>query len=497
MPLKLLFLGLFLSVANAALISPLAAQSQTSLARDASQAAQTPTETLTAGELRAEIYDSGQAGPQAVGSSAFASIKIKMNGTFEAPKGKNKKRSKTPAGPGPIIELEAPSGEISNITGENVTPALSGSSATAQIARLQPGEETTVLVEMRLKAPAGEQINALKITLKDPNGAASNTAELKWMARDCAGDYYRELQMIAASGGTQLSKLLTELRSPDKSLPRASLFRTTTPASSGGGRCVRYKRRWDPYESGYRRVCVRYKGGENIEETASTEVSSKDEREILQRAGAFLRSGGADPKLARNGSLEWVTGKVASDLRGYLEQPAHPALCTGAKQFTDYYLKQSAGLKSHAESIINLAAKSRELAADKVARAKEDIEQLAAGHPGAGMAPLPISERAKEEGLKQLILALAQYAGLSPESKEALSQSTDELGMLKVMKDALDAKGEDDKVMAKVVRSGLAFVEAAVHLTIAEGKYQAVKTKFIGGFENIRAAHDKFCVCGG
>ncbi|MBC8050237.1 MAG: hypothetical protein H7X92_08840, partial [Chitinophagales bacterium] len=346
MPLNLLLLGIILLVADAALISPLMAQSQTGSSLDVVTAAQSPTDTLAAGDLRAEIYDSGRAAPQAVGSSAFASIKIRMSGAFESPKGKNKKRSKMPAGPGATIELEAPNGEIVNVTGDSVTPTLNGFRATAQIARLQPGEETIVLVEMRLQASTGKQINALKITLKDLAGAASKTAELQWAARDCAGDYYRELQIIATSGATQLSKLLTELRSPDKSLPRSSLFRATLPAPSGEGRCLRYKRQWDPYGFGYKRVCVRYKGGANVEETFNVTASSKEEREILQRAGAFLRSGGADAKLARNGSLEWVSGKVASDLRGYLEQPAHPALCTGAKQFTDYYIKQSAGLKS-------------------------------------------------------------------------------------------------------------------------------------------------------
>ncbi len=493
MPLKMLFSTITLALACALAMQPLSAQTQP----DATQASPSKNRVLTAGDLQAEISDSGQSAPHAVGSSAFASIKIRMAGVWEPSKSKSKTRQKAPDPAGGRIEFEAGQGEITSVTGANVTPSINGERANAQITRLRPGEETTVLVEMRLKASVGEQANVLKVTLKDAAGAASQPAELRWTVRDCAGDYYRELQMISASGGGQLSKLLAELRAPDKSLPRASLFRPGASTSLNDGRCLRYKRRWDPYEDAYRRVCVRYKDGEPEERVTDGVPSPQEEREILQRASATLRNGGADSKLSRNGSLEWVSGKVANDLRVYLGQPHHPALCTGAIQFTDYYLKQAAGLKSHAESAINLAEKARTIAAAKTGQAKQALDALGSEQPGAGLGALPVSERGTGRPLSLLIVALAPYGGLSPEGIAALEQAPDELAMLKALKDGMDANAEPNKAVVAIITPALAMIEAAAYLTKVEAKYQAVRTKFIGGFESVRAAHDKYCVCGG
>ncbi len=494
MPLKTLLQIFVLTVVSTVSTSPIWAQTEPA---SESQTLPPRSATLTVGDLTAEISDSGQAAPHAVGSSAFASIKLKMAGTPESRKAKKKTRNKAPEPVGSTIDFEAVEGEITSITGAKVTSSVNGQTANAQIPRLRPGEETTVLVEMRLKASAGEQVNLLKVTLKDAAGASSQLAELRWMVRDCAGDYYRELQTIAASGGSQLSKLLAELRTPDKSLPRTWIFRASSTVRSRG-RCLRYRRQWDPEEYGYRRVCVRYRDGEQEQPTtASTSVNPKEEREIFQRANAFLRTGGADPKLSRKGSLEWVSGKVASDLRLYLEQPPHPALCTGATEFTNYYLKQSAGLKAHAEGVINSAAKAREMAAAKTAEAKQVLAAMQTEQSGETPTATPISDQSGEQPLRSLVIELAPYSGLSPEAVAALEQAPDDLAVLQTLKDGMDTVAEPDKAARAILMPALAMIEAAVHMTRVEARYQDVRTKFIGGFENVKAAHDKFCVCGG
>jgi hypothetical protein len=447
---------------------------------------------VEAGDLTARIFDSGQAAPYAAGGSAFASIRITPKG--EASKDRRERRK--PGNIAATLSLSAENGEILLVTGDNAKATVNGGEVA--IEGMRPGQESVVLVELRLieaETPA-----KLKIVLKDAGGVAAAPVEIVWAVKDCAGGYYRELRRIAEAGGDRLSKLLAEVRSPDKNLPRASLFRAPQQRAARGGReCVRYKREWNPYSFQYERVCASYRAAAPRPE-AST-AASREEREIFNQASAIMRAGGADPKLDRSGSLGLVTGKVADDLRIYLNQPAHPALCTGAVQFSAYHLKQLAGLRSHVEGVIAKAEKARALASAKAVEAKGLAQSAPGGHPGVGLAPFPIVKAAQDaadpQSLRAAILKLAPYAGVTQEEMTALAAAPDELAMLKIVKPALDRADEGEREVVKAVTPAFALIEAAVHLTIAEARYQKLRGVFIGSFEGIRDAHEKHCVCGG
>jgi hypothetical protein len=467
-----------------ALSQSLAAQTAPSL-----PAAAPPLETLAAAGVQARISESSQSKVLAAGGSAFASISVTFEGETPPPQRKGRKK---PGDLSATLLLEAVQGELGTVTGGEMSSTPIG--ASVAIRGMRPGETSTVLVEVRLKSAVPNEPAKLRVTLQGRDGAASNTAELRWSVRDCAGDFYRELQMIASAGGAQLSALLKQMRTRDETLPAASLFRETRTRPARSPRCLRYRRQWDFYDYRYRRVCVQYKQDGMEEEAIAV---AREEREILQRASNILRAGGADSKLGRNGALEWVSGKIAADLRMYLEQPKHPALCTGAPQFTDYYLGRASGLRSHAQSVIDLAAKARTLAAAKTAEVRQSIQDAEGGHPAAGIAPVPVAQlNADPDSLRGLIVSLTSYAGLSVEAAGMVQAAPDELSMLRLLKENL-AETKDAAPALKRVVSALALIEAAVHLTMVEVRYQDLQTKFIGSFESIKAAYDKYCVCGG
>ncbi|MDX2265089.1 MAG: hypothetical protein NW215_08975 [Hyphomicrobiales bacterium] len=454
-----------------------------------------PVRALFAADLRAEVTDSGQSRPHALGSSAFASVRIKRDGVAQPTKGKRK-----PAAPGlggAQLLLAVEHGEIVGVTGEGLKTEADGPRSSVALPALRPGEETTVLIEVRLK-PAETAANALKITLKTQD-AASDHADLRWSVRDCAGDYYRELQTIAGEGGAELSKVLADIRKPAEELKAPAVFRSAA-ASRSSGRCVRYKRQWNPYEFGYSRVCVRYAAGEAPPTPVPGELSRED-REALTRANALIRNGGADAKLARNGPLGWVSGKIAEDMRLYLTQPQHPALCTGAPQITAYYLKQSGGVKSHAEGVIALAAKVRVIAAAKAEEAKRAVEALRAGttstaSEGEGSAPIRVVHAPSGgDDLRGLILALAEAgAAANAEAGAKIAAMDDELAMLAAVKEQIES-GVIEKPTADALRPALALIESAARMDVIRQRHEVLRTKFIGAIERVRGAYDKHCVC--
>ncbi len=461
---------------------------------------------ITAGALKAEIIDNGHAGPNPAGGSVFIAIKLfAAENTASSQPGKTRGR-KSGAGLSATLVLEAENGEIRTISGETVKPRIEPQRATAIIEGLRPGVEKTILVELRLKSIGGDAPDILKVTLADMAGVQSEPVELKWTVKDCSSNYYAELRKLAEAGGAQLGKLIAALRMPDKSLPRSFLFRTTLMPDTGRERrCVKYKRKWNPYEYEWERVCVRYRGGDADAGGARQMSASREEREILAQAAAFIKSGGADPKLSRNTDLGWRGGKIAEDLRIYLEQELNPALCTGAVQFSDYYLKNVSGLTKHADTILSLAARARTLAAAKAEQAKQQAEALPGGHPGIGLVPLsvvvsPPTQQldAGEADLRQIILNLAPYANLPAETMQQLAAAPATLEMLRIVKQAMDdKKAAADKEMMNAIIPAFAFIEAAAYLNLAGQRYATVKSSFVGSIEGIRAAYDKHCICGG
>ncbi len=442
---------------------------------------------LSAGILKAEVLDSAQAGPHAAGSPAFASISVTPD---DASLGK---RGVTEA----ELTLSAVNGTIRAITGQGVTAVIAGNAASARINGLRHASTAKILVEMTLRDSGAE--SGLKVILRDKAGQASRPVTLKWSVRDCAGDYYKALQKISEDGGSELTKLITTFTRREAALPSKPIFRIDLGRESAdqSSRCVRYERQWDVIGYRWRQVCMRYAREEARAPAISASGISREERQVLLNAAALLRTGGADPKLTPKGSFGWVSGKVAQDLRHYLKQDKHPALCTGAIQFTEYYSKHLSGLKKHIGSILKTNASARGIAKQKVDAVKREAASLPGGHPGIGLLPLrAIGNGASgdEDSIRSLILTLAPYAGLARDDLDRIAKAGDELEMLKAVKAAMDASARPDAV-ARTVMPAFALIESAYYLGLAEERYRQLNRGYIGSLEAIRAAHDAHCVC--
>jgi hypothetical protein len=75
------------------------------------------------------------------------------------------------------------------------------------------------------------------------------------------------------------------------------------------------------------------------------------------------------PERGKNGWPTWVTQRVWGELKAYVDQPAHPALCSGAVEALDFYAGRLAGFRTHMRAVAGLHAKARELVRARVAAA--------------------------------------------------------------------------------------------------------------------------------
>jgi hypothetical protein len=476
----------FVAIAAAAVLIPPSLLAQDRASPDAERAAPV-THDLSTGMLKAELVGSAQAGPNAAGSPAFASISITANNASLG------KRGMTAA----ELVLEAVNGTIKAITGPGVKADIAGDRARASITGLRHASPAKILVEMTLNDSGAD--NSLKLVLRDSAGQASRPVTLTWTVRDCAGNYYTALQEISKAGGSDLANLIRTMAKRDPAIPTTPLFRVPLGGDISGSasRCVRYEVQWDVIGYRWRRICVRHAREPVNTRAIATPGISQEERRILLNAASILRSGGADPKLTPDGSFGWVSGKVAQDLRLYLVQDKHPALCTGAIQFTEYYSKRLSGLKKHISSVLEAGASARSVAKRRVDAVKREAASFTGGHPGIGFLPLraigyPVSST--DDSIRGLILTLAPYAGLAKDDLDRIASAANEFEMLKAVREAMDGRALPD-ALAKTLTPSFALIEAAYYLKLVERRYQQLKTGYIGSLEGIRAAHDAHCVC--
>ncbi len=87
------------------------------------------------------------------------------------------------------------------------------------------------------------------------------------------------------------------------------------------------------------------------------------EKQILTIADSIVRWRGKDPAFNKRGRYGWLTSRIAADLRVYMGQPDHPALCTGANLMMDHLYNNSGRFRKRVAFIKKLAPLAHQYAA--------------------------------------------------------------------------------------------------------------------------------------
>jgi hypothetical protein len=169
------------------------------------------------------------------------------------------------------------------------------------------------------------------------------------------------LDDISARRGDALTSIVANLRAPEPGMTgrwlyarnlfekakrrptqqRVCVERTTT--RSGASRCARYESR--PIAA--------------TEEIQIAAAPSADEAKDLRALAPVVEAKGAVPDAATNGRYGLLVQRLAQDVRLYLGQGPHPALCSGGAEITEFLLAQYAPLKKREDELTDRARRTR------------------------------------------------------------------------------------------------------------------------------------------
>ena len=284
-------------------------------------------------------------------------------------------------------------------------------------------------------------------------------------------------------------------RTQARARPGRWLFRPPVAVSRTRRVCRRWVRVWDDRRWRWRRRCARWiRVARTVRPGAGL---SKSDTKIFRFARGFVTARGSDPELSTKRHYGWVSHRVATDLRGYVKQDRHPAICTGAVELVGYFDKRMGDVRTRADKIAGHARKARQLAIDKLEAARETRRSDPGGHPGWGAMPLGVAHQDTAGPLKNLVIEAAMLIGQEDLLEEVKAAETAFAG-LRAIKGAWKKGTKELSTTTRTkLATALAAIEAADYLDVVDGHYRNIAETIGGSLTDIRAAHARHCRCDG
>jgi hypothetical protein len=321
----------------------------------------------------------------------------------------------------------------------------------------------------------------------------------------CSAAYHTELSTArqrhdAALGNAHNASRVGETQLPGRWLLSADLF--PSPKKKAMPKPERVCA--EPVRRGGRTMCAKWEL-KAATPVALTEVKidlkpTAGELASLKFLNDFVTARAAIPEVGNNGRYNWLVARVASDLRSYLSQPPHPALCSGASQMLDFYQGQLAPLikrmadvdeqKSRIRSqlAIRLSEISKQTTGLEILQANASDADLVVALAGRILADSPLSSVSDEPTpLKRLdkikSLLLDQMNALAP-TEQGTSDTS---------------KAKTSETVSPVARdeilAALRVVEAGVYAEMFDKKFTDLKKTLNTAVGDIRRAHAASCTC--
>lgn len=423
--------------------------------------------------------------PFPAGGSAFTQIKLR-----------NISKAKLI---GAELVLEAENAIVQDVSGAHVTVTEDGTTRIARIEKIAKGKPRALIVELTLKesepdSGLNKSRSNLKITLRQPGGTGETTT-LEWNVANCASGFYSEIVKVREGSGAGLTEAIKAARTKDKSRPGRWLFPPRFKSTKATRKCIRRAKRWNKRRGRYVYPCTKYEAVEPMIVGKAAPV--KSERSVYNFASRYVSARAYDRELTQTRDSGWATNRVSQNLKGFLGQENHPALCTGVIPFFDYFDERMAGFAKRAEKFDDMAGKSFSLAQIRTTEALEAVKIEPAGHPGWGSAPLDLPQAKKEEALKNWMLSLTALIN-NPELDQRVKEAENTFSALRAMSDFL--KSEAGKSLPPPTRSvvyrALSAIEAADYIGTVTRHYTDLRHALMGSMSTIRQAHASNCSCG-
>lgn len=341
-------------------------------------------------------------------------------------------------------------------------------------------------------------------------------------ADTCSTEYHARLSGLAEQRGEQLLSVVPDLRSGDPALPGRWLF-NFDPGQEKRGR-VRTV-------AVVRQVCTQYEGRGRRARCVATEnrtvgtneiafATARDKADVaaVRALQDFVARRGAVPEVGENGRLGWHAQRLSQDLRAYITQPSHPAICSGGREVSEFYGSQLAPLEKRQQDVRTLVGTARLRARERVAaftaisapapEAVSSASQVstsvlvspavaAAGHSAGGAAA---GETARD------FLRSTLAVVLTPEQNEDIAGEETVFAALRRAKSFLLDK-QDEKVFGEnpdlvpaavggqALGQVLLAIEVLAYAEYFDARYDLIRQSILAMPGDIRKAHEATCGC--
>jgi hypothetical protein len=331
----------------------------------------------------------------------------------------------------------------------------------------------------------------------------------------CSAAYHGALTALHTAQGDALGGAVGAMRASDpvlpgrwiyaqalfaKGLPKTKLLEETRPCLekvkvAGRLRCARYDDAAEPPLPS---------------ELVITASPNAEELRVLKAVADLVEGRGAVPDVGPNGKYQWVAQRAAGDLKLYMSQPAHPALCSGGKDFAAFYGDVLKTLQKRMSDVGELGKKARALAVNRMAGMAVPDAKVAAAGTSADSAPPAAAAPAADNASKSLVMLVADAVRpiLSADELASVSAEKSALAALQRAKPMLIAaqaaagKVDDsqarERTQASVQAAGRAVrqLEAVAYTDIYAQRYQAFATTVLTMPQAIQDTHKRTCTCG-
>ena len=322
----------------------------------------------------------------------------------------------------------------------------------------------------------------------------------------CSVAYHAALGELHAKRGENLGRAVAALRAPDAVLPGRWLYSQALFPGAKKNRPVAVERPCaERVKVTGRMRCLRY------EDAAAPEVPSEltvmpnphaEELRVLKALNDLVEARGGVPEVGGNGRYSWLAQRAASDLKLYISQPMHPALCSGGTDFAEFYANTLKPLQKRIDDVGELSKKARALAIARVNDA--NTAEAAALSETAKDAPKPAITIAVSADAPFPALVTDAIRSVVPAAALAeVAAETTALAALRRAKTALIAAqveaqgGEDQKARDRVLAAGRAvrMLEAAAYGEVYVERYKKFTADVLGTPQAIKAVHARACTC--
>ncbi|MEZ5924125.1 MAG: hypothetical protein R3D57_07045 [Hyphomicrobiaceae bacterium] len=376
-----------------------------------------------------------------------------------------------------------------------------------------------LVIEARFVAsgasPPSSEARRLEVRVasdKDTTSLASGA--LSFAVADCATNYSQALRTILDTREAAFANVVKSASLEDAERPGSWLFPPPKRAKAAATterriqlpprrECGWFVETVDFATRTSSRVCKKWSVIEIGVPPAGPVMPDIDETraaELIKIAGDYVASRSAVRAFGKSGRLNWISNRIVTDLKGYMSQEPHPALCTGVDLMTAYFVDNSVTLRREIK-----AATDSLQAASGIALGRLEVVRIMLGREPedpAETASLSLISTAQaapaaEVGAKQLVTQAGALL-LGQSGRSQLDSAQGPLAMLQRLRDSL---GQDSGLgqsaeAAPYIADALTAIETVVYLEAAERRYRAVGEAIFGSISAIEKAHGDTCTCG-